>query len=77
MIMYRCSSCGRESFGKRAVCPVCRGEEFTEAEPGKPSMMVSSRLTVTPEGFDDSYTLVLGQVNGVKLLYRIPDDGKT
>lgn len=77
MIMYRCSSCGRESFGKRAICPACRGEQFTENEPGKPSVLFSSELTVTPAGFEDSYILVIGQVNGVNMLYRILKNDKT
>lgn len=70
MMLYRCESCNRKMFEKRAVCPECHGESFSEVEAGTPEPIVTSLLAVTPEGFEDSYLLVLARTGGTKVLIR-------
>lgn len=70
MKLWKCETCGREAFELRGVCPSCKGESFSEKEAGAAEDMVSSRLSVTPSGFEDSYDLVIGRVDGVKVIYR-------
>ncbi len=57
-------------FERRAVCPECRGESFSESEAGEPQTIVSSLLTVTPEGFEDSYDLAVGKLGRTLAIYR-------
>lgn len=74
MMIYRCNSCGRESTGRRALCPDCRGEEFSASEMGSTDIIVSSRLAVTPAGFEENYVLALGQAGKVKVLFRLLEE---
>ena len=76
MIIYRCRSCGREGFEKRAICPSCRGEEFYETDSQTVIALVVSELTVTPSGFEDRYKLALGTADGAKVLYRQTENNK-
>lgn len=70
MKLWKCGSCGKEMFELRGVCPSCHGESFSEVESVGVEEIVSSRLSVTPSGFEDSYDLVMGTVGGVKVIYR-------
>lgn len=70
MNVYRCERCGNEMFERRAVCPGCQGERFVEVESGEPKAFVSSTLTVTPAGFEDSYELIIGTLGKTKAIYR-------
>lgn len=57
-------------FELRGVCPSCRGERFSEKDSEGMEEIVSSRLSVTPSGFEDSYDLVIGRTGGVHVIYR-------
>ncbi len=70
MIVYRCDKCGNEMFERRAVCHACLGELFVEVDAGEPEPFVSSRLTVTPAGFEDSYELTIAKLGKTKAIYR-------
>ncbi len=70
MNVYRCETCGNEIFERRAVCPGCLDERFVEVESGEPEPFVSSMLTVTPAGFEDSYELIIGTLGKTKAIYR-------
>lgn len=70
MKLWRCEDCGREMFELRAVCPSCKGERFSEKESEGIEDIVSSRLSVTPSGFEDSYDIVIGRTGGVTVIYR-------
>ena len=76
MMLYECRSCGRKGFEKRAVCPSCWGEAFSETNSRTVITMVSSELAVTPSGFADNYELALGQADGAKVLFRKPENNK-
>ncbi len=71
MILYRCSSCGRKSFVSRRVCPQCLGETFAEVECAGKKEISKTEMTVTPSGFEDRYTLVLGECGGTRVIYRV------
>ncbi len=70
MKVFRCETCANEMFERRAVCPGCLGEKFTETEAGEPEPLVSSKLTVTPAGFEDSYELIIARLGKTKAIYR-------
>ncbi|HKJ96325.1 MAG TPA: hypothetical protein VJ944_01125 [Thermoplasmataceae archaeon] len=70
MMLYRCNGCGRKAFGKRKVCPSCHGESFGEYSTGENVPVASTRLTVTPAGFEDGYELILAECSGSKVLFR-------
>ncbi len=70
MNVFRCTGCGAELFERRASCPSCFGESFEEVDAGEPEAIVSSRLTVTPEGFADSYDLFIGKLGKARAIYR-------
>ncbi len=70
MKIIRCETCGNEAFERRAVCRQCFGERFEEVEAGEPQPVVAAKLTVTPEGFEDSYELIVGTLGRTKAIYR-------
>lgn len=70
MKVVRCETCGNEAFEVRAVCQKCFGERFAEVEAGEPKPVVSVLLTVTPEGFEDSYEVVVGTLGRTRAIYR-------
>lgn len=69
MRIAECRSCGRRSFEPRAICPECRGETFSEQQCDKIAEVVSTDIRVTPEGFQERYTLVLGRCDGTVVLF--------
>ena len=70
MNIFRCESCGSEMFERRAICPACLGERFVEADAGEPVPIVSSKLNVTPAGFEDSYELVFARLGKTNAIFR-------
>ncbi len=70
MILQECLGCGRKNFNRRSVCPNCFGKEFRTKECTNATAIVSTRMTVTPDGFEDQYDLVLGMCDGASVLFR-------
>ncbi len=69
MNVFRCEGCGREGFERRAVCPECFREVFSETDAGEPEALVSSLLLVTPQGFGESYEIVIGALGRTRAFY--------
>lgn len=71
---FRCKSCGRVSYPKRARCLGCRGREFEEVELDKECRLLTyTKLYAVPSGVE-RIPLVLGIVefkNGARALGQI------
>lgn len=70
-MIYRCKNCDYKTWIKRARCPKCGAIEFDEIQgDDKGYLLVSWKLTATPDGFEDVYWLCLININGTKVFCR-------
>ncbi len=69
-MIYVCKNCNYTFWVKRARCPKCSSSEFNEIKVNEGDVIQSWRLNATPDGFENSYFLLLVKVGSAKVFCR-------